>query len=158
MADFNMAVTALLIKEGGATYTETVGDLGGATKYGISSKSFPTIDIKNLTELQAKSIYRAEYWDRIHGDDIVAQTAAMAVFEAAVNMGVVTASKMAQIAVDAHADGVIGKDTIMAINSMPQYLFECSFKLACIARYAHICTADHSQCKFLLGWINRVLI
>ena len=36
MADFELAVTKTIANEGGDKYTETPGDKGSATKYGIS--------------------------------------------------------------------------------------------------------------------------
>lgn len=54
---FEQAVAFTLSWEGG--YAE---DSGGPTKYGISQRSYPTLDIKNLTLDQAKAIYYEDYW------------------------------------------------------------------------------------------------
>ena len=37
-------------------------DPGGETKYGISKRSYPNVDIKNLTLEDAKNIYYMDYW------------------------------------------------------------------------------------------------
>lgn len=47
--------------EGG--YINDPDDPGGETKYGISKKYHPNLDIKNLTLDQAINIYKLEYWD-----------------------------------------------------------------------------------------------
>ena len=39
-----------IIKAEGAEYTDDPVDRGGKTKYGISQKRYPNLDIKNLTE------------------------------------------------------------------------------------------------------------
>lgn len=46
--------------EGGLS--EDPNDKGGTTKYGISQRAYPNLDIKNLTRQQAELIYRADYW------------------------------------------------------------------------------------------------
>lgn len=157
MADFNQAIPKLLMKEGGDKYTNIYGDAGGETKYGITKRSYPHLDIKNITEDQAKEIYKRDYWNRICGDRIEVQTVSESIFEAAVNMGVKTASKMVQLAIGADPDGIIGDKTIAKLNNTDAATFKALFTLATIARYAHICNTDRTQSKFLLGWINRVL-
>ena len=158
MADFNEAIVKTLAREGGARFTDTTSDKGGATKYGISQAAYPNLDIRNLTEQQARDIYKRDYWDRVGGDNINSQAVAENIFDTAVNMGVGTASKLAQLCCDvAPADGIIGMQSLNAINAMDEHLFLAGYTLSKIARYAHICNNDRSQTKFLLGWINRAL-
>lgn len=57
-AVFEQAVAALFEREGG----ETV-DQGGRTKYGISAKGHPNVDLDKLTKEEAKRIYKRDYWD-----------------------------------------------------------------------------------------------
>jgi lysozyme family protein len=158
MADFDLAITKTLQHEGGDTFTNDSSDHGGATKYGISKKAYPELDIRNLTEDQAKEIYRRDYWGRIHGDDIQSQIVAETIFDACVNMGVSGASKLAQktLAIEP-TDGIIGRQSLAAINAADEDLFIAKFALAKIQRYAEICQADSSQKKYLLGWLNRTL-
>jgi lysozyme family protein len=160
MADFNSAIAKTLQKEGGSKYTETVGDRGGATKYGISQSSYPNINIRELTEQQARDIYKRDYWDRVCGDRIHDQVIAESIFDAAVNMGVRTASRLAQLSAgmpEAHADGIIGTASLRELSEVHLELFVLRFATLKIARYAHICNKDKTQSKFLLGWINRAL-
>lgn len=51
-----------LIKRFEGGYVNHPNDPGGETKYGISKRSYPTRDIKNLTEEDAKAIYWRDYW------------------------------------------------------------------------------------------------
>ena len=54
MKDFNEIIEKVLEHEGG--YVNDPKDLGGETKYGITKRFYPDIDIKNLTIEQAKDI------------------------------------------------------------------------------------------------------
>ena len=91
MADFSKALEITLKHEGG----ETV-DTGGYTKWGISQKAYPGLDIKNMTRSQMAAIYRRDYWDKIQGDKIRDQNAAAVLFDYAVNAGTGAATKAAQ--------------------------------------------------------------
>lgn len=157
MADFTKAITKTLAREGGSTITDDPTDRGGLTKYGLSRRAYPTLDIRALTEQQAKDIYKRDYWDRVRGDAIPSQAVAEAIFDACVNMGVAGGSKLAQAVVGATQDGAIGTKTLASISAMPEDLFLAKFALAKIRRYAEICRADSSQKTFLLGWVLRAL-
>jgi len=158
MANFDTAIVKTLAREGGSRYTEIAGDNGGATKYGISKNSYPNVDIKNLTESQARDIYRRDYWNRVRGDEITSQAIAENLFDTAVNMGVRTASRLCQSAIGiGSADGVIGPKSLAMLNKYDEKSFIALYTLAKVGRYAYICNADRSQSKFLLGWINRAL-
>jgi len=158
MANFNDAIVKTLAREGGAKFTDVPSDKGGATKYGISQAAYPNLDIRNLTEQQARDIYKRDYWDRVGGDNIQSQLVAENIFDTAVNMGVRTASKLAQLCIDTTpADGVLGKNSVDAINAADANQFLAAYTISKVARYADICNKDKSQTKFLLGWINRTL-
>jgi len=60
--DFQRAVDDLIDNWEGTAYTKTPEDAGGGTKFGISSKSYPTLDIKNLTREDAVGIYYYDFW------------------------------------------------------------------------------------------------
>lgn len=158
MADFDIAVTKTLIHEGGSRVTDDPDDRGGLTKYGISQRSYPNLDIRNLTEDQAKEVYKRDYWDKVAGDKIKNQQVAENLFDTAVNMGPRTASRLAQIALDlTPVDGIIGPNSTKALNATAPETFMAEFTIAKIARYAYICNKNKSQKKYLLGWINRAL-
>ncbi|UOF80176.1 lysozyme [Caudoviricetes sp.] len=162
MSDFNLAIGKTLAKEGGAKYTNISSDKGGETKYGISKLSYPSVDIANLTEEDAKVIYKRDYWDRMCATSINSQRIAELVFDTAVNMGVRTTTKMVQHVLNSEMtpvveDGVMGSNTINALNFWKESEFIVAFTIAKVAYYASICNKDKSQSKFLLGWINRTL-
>ncbi len=58
--NFDRAFELTVGLEGG--YTNDPKDPGGETKYGISKRWNPDVDIKNLTVDQAKAIYLKRYW------------------------------------------------------------------------------------------------
>ena len=166
MADFELAVAKTLINEGGDKYTETPGDRGGATKYGISLRFLKTIikdsslkDIKNLTIGDATSIYRKYFWDDNRYGEIENQAVAEKVFDMSVLIGASKANKILQQSIGIgtgiyNADGIIGDltlDILNKFNGMPLLIFPY------MHYFINICNKDKTQSKFLLGWLNRVM-
>jgi len=125
MADFKIAVAKTIKNEGGDKYTETEGDRGDATKYGISEKTMYVIvhdryhhlecstylkdllspilkiesakdKVKRLTMDQAKEIYKIFFWDANRYGEINDQSIAEKVFDMAVLMGAPQANKCLQ--------------------------------------------------------------
>ena len=81
---FERAFEIVVGHEGG--YVNNPRDPGGETKYGISKRAHPDVDIKALTLDQARDIYRKDYWDPLKLD---AQPwhKALPLFDCAVNQG-----------------------------------------------------------------------
>ena len=90
---FKFALNNTLGLEGGLNKDDKVG---GLTKYGISQKSYPKLDIAKLTPAEAKAIYKRDYWDKIGGDEIAAKDPKLAalMFDTAVQHGVSGAKDM----------------------------------------------------------------
>lgn len=57
---FARCIAFVFEAEGGLS--EDPNDKGGLTKFGVSQKAYPKLDIRNLTRQQAELIYRADYW------------------------------------------------------------------------------------------------
>lgn len=81
---FDAAVNEVLGEEAG--YVNCVSDPGGETKWGISKRAFPTVDIVNLTRDDAAALYRTHYWDPLEPYHLTGKYQLVA-FEAAVNQG-----------------------------------------------------------------------
>ena len=111
MTSFDKAFEILIGHEGG--YVNDVNDRGGETRYGISKRAYPHIDIANLTLAQAKAIYRTDYWDKAKCSSLPPDLALL-VFDAAVNNGVGAAIRWLQRAANVTVDGIIGPKTIAA--------------------------------------------
>jgi lysozyme family protein len=92
------------------------GELRG-TKYGISAARYWDLDIKNLTEDDAKSIYLRDFWRPVI-QEFIPPDIRFALFDMAVNSGPGFASKTLQKAVGVTPDGEIGPVTRQAIAAI----------------------------------------
>jgi lysozyme family protein len=126
---FNLTVMQF---EGGSRFTQDADDPGGATKYGLSKKANPDLDIVNLTEQQAKEIYLQRYWTP-SGCDEMPYPWDMVVFDTAVNLGVGRAAGLKTKA------------------GTP-----CEFHMERIAYYCSLVDMKPIMQKYHRGWINRV--
>lgn len=113
---FEQCFERLIGHEGG--YVFDARDPGGETRYGISKRAYPQIDIKALTLERAKAIYRRDYWDRCRCGEL-SEGVAFDVFDAAVNSGPAQAARWLQAAVGAQADGIIGPATLASVRKLP---------------------------------------
>ena len=112
--NFDLAFDRLIGNEGG--YVNNPGDPGGETNFGISKRSYPTVNIASLTRDQAKVIYFRDFWQRGQMDQYD-PAIAFQVFDIAVNSGIETAIRMLQRAAGVADDGHVGPITIAAIKS-----------------------------------------
>ncbi len=87
--NFDHAVRYILDWEGGS---RLVRDTGGLTRYGISQRAFPNVDIAGLTRAGAIRLYRIHYWDKLDCDSLP-DDIRLAAFDCAVNQGVGTAER-----------------------------------------------------------------
>lgn len=158
MADFGPAFQFLLPHEGG--YVNDPEDLGGETKYGISKRAYPNLDIRSLTEEDAAQIYHRDYWQPQPFGLIISQRIANKVFDMAVNMGLHEATVLTQRACNENGqvinvDGKIGPLTIQAINACnPDFLID-SLRYQCRTLYMTLAAKKPHLQKFLNGWIKR---
>jgi lysozyme family protein len=150
MALFRPALEIILKHEGG----ETV-DTGGYTKWGISQKAYPLLDIKNMTIAQMEAIYKRDYWDKIQGDKIKDQNVATVIFDYAVNAGVGAAVKAVQSLVNVPVDGGLGPVTLAAINRAGPSLAG-KITQQRIGFYTRLASSNPAKYgKYLKGWIKR---
>ena len=75
-------------------YVNNPNDPGGETKYGISKRAYPNVDIKGLTLDGALDIYRHDYWPVASGIPFPLN---VCVFDCAVNQGTKTARNFLQV-------------------------------------------------------------
>ena len=111
--NFDQAFDRLIGNEGG--YCEVQGDPGGETNWGISKRSYPDVDIKNLTKEGAKAIYLRDFWDAI-GDAHPAIK--FQAFDFAVNSGIQTAIRKLQAAIGVADDGHWGPISAAKLASL----------------------------------------
>jgi lysozyme family protein len=118
-SNYDAALARLLAHEGG--YTNHPDDPGGPTNFGITIFDYrkyvkPDADAADVRAMQideARTIYRAKYWDVLHADDLPAGID-YAVFDYGVNSGVSRAAKVLQRVLGVPDDGRIGPLTLDA--------------------------------------------
>lgn len=138
MNDFDAAVSRLLDSshEGGFSKDPHdpgnwtggavgVGNLVG-TRYGISAASYPNVDLLTLTKEKARTIYWADFWERL-GLSNIAKPANGLIFDAAVNHGPGNAARLMQRALGVLPDGKIGPITRAAMANADQANFTMRF-------------------------------
>lgn len=102
---FDLVFDRLMGSEGG--YVNDPNDPGGETNWGISKRSYPSVNIKMLTRDVAKSIYFRDFWQRINAVELY-DGVAFQVFDFAVHSGIETAVRYLQRAVGVADDGFWG--------------------------------------------------
>ena len=95
--NYDKAFNITIGLEGG--YVNDPKDPGGETKYGLSKKWNPTLDIKNLTMEQAKDIYLTRNWIST-GCDKLSYPMDIIAFDRSVLYGVPTAITWVKISKD----------------------------------------------------------
>jgi lysozyme family protein len=113
MSRFHRCIDFVLLEEGGLVNHPR--DPGGLTKFGISRRSYPQLDIRRLTLDDAKAIYRRDFWDRIQGDALPVGVD-LVVLDMAVNAGVRRAIQLLQQLGGVADDGRIGPQTLGALK------------------------------------------
>ncbi|WP_152018455.1 glycosyl hydrolase 108 family protein [Aliarcobacter butzleri] len=125
MDNFNKALNFIFNAEGG--YSNRKNDAGGATNFGITQKTFNSAisrgiintditDVKYINKDLATQIYKHDYWNSISANKLPTGID-VALFDMTVNAGVANAIKTLQKTLGIKQDGIIGNDTINAINS-----------------------------------------
>ncbi len=115
---FETMFDRLMGNEGG--YVNDPKDPGGETNWGISKRSYPNLDIKNLTRLQARDIYYKDFWLAIDGENNY-DGVAFQLFDFAVNSGIQTAIRAYQRALGVADDGHFGPYSKAAAKSFPEW-------------------------------------
>lgn len=153
-------------QEGGDKFTETPGDRGGATKFGITLRTLQegnpnatANDVKALTATQAKNIYVKNYWDKGRVGDMPIGLQDV-IFDMNVNTGLAGSTIIVQRALnslgaDIDEDGKIGNNTLNALNDFKTGDIRQAITQERIKWYEDIVKNDPSQAKFLHNWRNR---
>lgn len=113
MIDFDTAFERLIGNEGG--YVNDPADPGGETNWGISKRSYPDVDIKNLTKEGAKAIYLRDFWEPLADAHPAVKFQA---FDFAVNSGIQTAIRKLQAAIGVADDGHWGPRSAARLAEM----------------------------------------
>lgn len=151
MSEFSLAIPVVLENEGG--YVNNPNDPGGETKYGICKRSYPLVDIKNLTVEQATAIYLRDFW-KFGG--IIDQSVSTKVFDTFVNMEHVAIFLIQELLLKAiKPDGIYGPETEDAINRSEPSIFLTSYRASLVKHYEDIVAKNPAEQVFLEGWLRR---
>ena len=151
MSNFDVAFADIIGVEG--KETNDPNDPGGLTRFGIAKNSNPDVDVANLTLDDAKALYKARYWDPVHGDDLK-WPLCLLVFDCAVNQGADIAKKLLQKSVGTVQDGVLGQNTIAAIGRANQLELCAMFMAQRARRY----TGTRNFDLYGDGWFKRLFV
>lgn len=148
---FRFAIAFTLRQEDARDDAQAVdlGDGAGLTKWGITEKHHPGVNVAALTLAGAIEIYELEYWRATRADTLSIPLGVF-LFDAAVNHGQDTAVKLLQRAVGVPEDAVIGPVTLAAAQNTGRTLRRfCSTRGM---RYA-----AHARFKeFGMTWMERL--
>ncbi|MCG3698855.1 peptidoglycan domain protein [Aliarcobacter butzleri] len=155
------------------------GELG-LTFFGIYQSAHPTLSIWNTINQVLKSesdtkkagpilmrdsellkqvniFYKKEFWDKMRLDEINSQHIANEIFIFGVNVNWKIAIKEAQKLIGVATDGIIGTQTLKALNNYDEHVFDKKFDDIEIAYYEQIVKNKPHLAHNLKGWISRAL-
>ncbi|GHS92249.1 hypothetical protein AGMMS49949_04070 [Alphaproteobacteria bacterium] len=156
MGNFDKAIKFVFQNEG--VFSDDPHDSGGETKFGISKKSYPDLDIKNLTKEQALEIYRRDFWEPYQDFE---DRLATKVFDLAVNMGHHKAVQILQRALrclgarQVKDDGVLGPVTRQAVACAQEDFLLTALRSEAAGVYRQLVALNNKNQKFLNGWLKR---
>lgn len=178
MASLEKAFDFAMDLEGGGVVHTVEGDPGGTTKWGISKRAHPELDIASLTREEAIEVYREEYWNPRRLGSLISQVMADEVFEFTINADPKFSSRgkairCAQAAANEvfeavgdserlAEDGVMGPNTLRRLNDVAELgplavlAWDARFNIHQLARYREL-RRDLVR-RFLLGWSRRVIV
>lgn len=156
------------IADVGGGFVNDPRDRGGATVYGISEvirtrehispgdlgiPDFSDASLRMVKREDAEAVYRKIYWEA-YGYEQLCQDVATKIMDAAVNLNFrppfVTAHWLAQGAANAlgcglSPDGILGQQSIAAINGVDHQLFLQAFVVKLVGHYEAIIAEAHRQ-------------
>jgi lysozyme family protein len=148
--NFDEAFALLIPREG--SYVNNTNDPGGETKFGISKRAYPHLDIKSITLEQAKEIYRTDFWEQ----SLASTTSgplAFQLFDCAVNSGTRQSIVLLQRALGVSDDGVAGPKTREALASING---STALSIRFLAARLRFMTGLSGWEYFGKGWARRI--
>jgi len=155
--NFDKSLALVLQSEG--LYVNNPKDPGGETMRGVTKAAWSTWlkrtilpgEMAKLTVADITPFYKALYWDKAYCNQLPAGVDYMA-FDAAVNMGVGQSIRLLQRSLGCVPDGVIGSNTMTAINNAKPADLVDKFSAQKEMFYRSLA----SFATFGKGWLSRV--
>lgn len=152
MDRFDVYIDRILDHEGGYNNRSPEADPGGETKWGISKRSYPHLNIAALTREEAIEIYRRDFWLRVHGPELPPEIAFQAL-DGAVNSGIGNSVRWLQRAAMVADDGVIGPITLGRIKCTDPH----DLVLRYLAERLEFMTKLNNWPHNSRGWARRIV-
>lgn len=156
---FVSAIIPILEAEGAFTsnggLNHRTADRGGLTKFGISQRAYPKLDIDNLTFEHAVQLFHRDYWRPMQCKYLHYASAQM-LLDGAVQHGVPAMTMMVQRAIGAKPDGLFGPKTLALVEITHSNALVAQLIVKRARKYARICMNAPSQQANLNGWFNRL--
>lgn len=147
---FQVCIAFILSPDIEGTVSNDPKDYGKLTKFGISEVYFPEVRDPNFTIERAKEIYRSEFWEPSHCEEMPIGYALL-FFDARINQ-TEQSVKLLQRAVGVPDDGKLGPQTLQGIKEAGM---SGMIDLAARRMKAY---ADHKDWVYFgLGWSRRLM-
>lgn len=151
---FERAIAFTLEREG--EWSDHPSDRGGRTRWGISSRAHPDVDLATLTRDAAVQIYWERYWLLIRGNELP-WPVSVVVFDHAVHAGVPAAVRTLQLLTGAKIDGRSGPATVAAARKMDARKLAAALLRQRTEGLIHQ-SFNGDQRAFLFGFMNRLIL
>ena len=128
----------------------------GAVAYGgnIEKISRVLYASENL-RAEVRRFYKEAYWDRMRLDEVQSQIKGNEMFIFAVNAGIKPAVRVTQQLVGVVNDGIVGEQTLAAINRYDEARFDKEFDRAELRYYNNLIEKNPKFRVYANGWRNR---
>lgn len=152
MADFRRAVDWVIAHEirDDTGWTRDPGDPGGATRWGISSRAHPDVDLERLQRIDAKALYRERYWLKIRGDALP-EALGLPLLDYSVLQGAPTAIRALQGILGVEPDGKLGRVTLAAIDARPPR--PLAREIVAVRKRQLLAGPE----RYRVGWLSRLV-
>ena len=143
------AMNRLLQEEGG----KLVNKPEEYSRWGVTKKVYPNVDITNLTRGQAKKIYSRDYWPPGITNNLPLKAKW---FDARVNLGQPRADRMMQRSLGSPVDGILGPNTREAFHNVTnQFDVMRKMQREMVKHYKDISVDNPKNKKNLKGWLQN---
>lgn len=158
MSRFDPAIEVTFAWEGG--WSNDARDPGGLTRYGISSRYHPNVNLAELTREGAKAIYERDYWTRHRIGMIEPQEVATKVLDMAVVLGPRPAIRCLQralrsVGVEVTEDGLMGPETAGETNHVELETVLAALRSECAGEFRVRIARNPLLGVYERGWLRR---
>lgn len=155
-------IESIVTTEGG--YADRKNDRGGCTNWGITKATLARwrkrhvtcAEVKALTRDEAKEILTHMYVLAPHFDQVPDEKLRFVLIDYGIHSGQATATKALQRVLDVNADGLLGPNTLAALQASkrPQWVYREVLALR-LAQWIKDVAKHPEQVENALGWSRR---